>query len=194
MEAMAKLIRKEVPARFEANLTDDIRTAIRIAEEFGLKIVIDGGTGAYKVKGLLAEKQIPVVLSPISHPFVSGQPVEHSPELYTLRDERAPAMLSEAGVKIALASFGYGTGYTGSSYHGRWLLLEAALATGFGLSDDEALKAVTINPAEILGVADRIGSIEPGKDADIIILNGHPLNIKSWVEQVFIEGEVVYKK
>jgi len=194
MEAMAKLIRKEIPARFEANLADDIRTAIRIAEEFDLKIVIDGGTGAYELKDLLAEKQIPVVLSPISHPFVSGQPVEYSPELHTLRDERTPAMLANAGVKIALASFGYGTGYTGSSYHGRWLLLEAALATGFGLSELEALKAVTINPAEILGVADRIGSIEPGKDADIIILDGHPLNIKSWVEQVLIQGEVVYMK
>ena len=130
----------------------------------------------------------------ISHPFVSGQPVEYSPEFHTLRDERAPALLSDAGVKIALASFGYGTGYTGSTYHGRWLLLEAALATGFGLSDEEALKAVTINPAEILGVADRIGSIEPGKDADLIILDGHPLNIKSWVEQVLIEGKVVYRK
>jgi imidazolonepropionase-like amidohydrolase len=194
MEAMAKLLRKELPARFEANLTDDIRTAIRIAEEFDLKIVIDGGTGAYKVKDILAEKQIPVVLSPISHPFVSGQPVDYSPELYTLRNERTPALLTRAGVKIALASFGYGTGYTGSSYHGRWLLLEAALATGFGLSEEEALKAVTINPAEILGVADRIGSLEPGKDADIIILDGHPLSIKSWVEQVLIDGEVVYKK
>lgn len=194
MEAMARLLRKEIPARFEANLTDDIRTAIRIADEFDLKIVIDGGTGAYELKTMLAEKRIPVVLSPISHPFVSGQPVEYSPELHTLRDERTPALLADAGVKIALASFGYGTGYTGSSYHGRWLLLEAALATGFGLSEEDALKAVTINPAEILGVADRIGSIEPGKDADIIILDGHPLNIKSWVEQVLIEGEVVYKK
>ncbi|MFC2165309.1 amidohydrolase family protein [Acidobacteriota bacterium] len=194
MEAMAKLLRKEVPARFEANLTDDIRTAIRIAEEFGLRIVIDGGTGAYQVKDVLAEKQIPVVLSPISHPFISGHPEDNSPELYTLRNERTPALLAEAGVKIALASFGYGTGYTGSSYQGRWLLLEAALATGFGLSEEDALKAVTINPAEILGVADRIGSIEPGKDADIIILDRHPLDIKSWVEQVLIEGKVVYKK
>jgi imidazolonepropionase-like amidohydrolase len=194
MEVMAKLLRKEVPARFEANLTDDIRTAIRIAEEFDLKIVIDGGTGAHMVKDILAAKQIPVVLSPISHPFVSGQPVEYSPELYTLRNERMPALLAEAGVKFALASFGYGTGYTGSTYHGRWILLEAALATGFGLAEEEALKAITINPAEILGVADRIGSIALGKDADIIILDGHPLNLKSWVEQVFIEGELVYKK
>lgn len=194
MEAMAKLLRQELPARFEANLTDDIRTAIRIADEFDLRIVIDGGTGAYKIKDILAKKQIPVVLSPISHPFVSGQPVEYSPELYTMRDERTPALLTKAGVKIALASFGYGTGYTGSSYQGRWLLLEAALATGFGLSEEDALKAVTINPAEILGVADRIGSIEPGKDADIIILDGHPLHFKSWVEKVLIEGELVYKK
>ena len=111
-----------------------------------------------------------------------------------MRDERGPALLTKAGVKIALASFGYGLGYTGSAYHGRWLLLEAAMASGFGLSQEQALKAVTINPAEILGVSDRIGSIVPGKDADIIILNGPPLDVKSWVEQVYIGGELVYKK
>jgi len=194
MEAMARLLRKEIPARIEANLTDDIRTAIRIADEFNISIVIDGGEGAYKIKDLLAQKGIPVVLSPLSHPFSSGQPVDYSPEIQTIRNERTPALLSEAGVKIALAGFGYGLGYTGSAYNGRWLLLEAALASGFGLSEEQALKAVTINPAEILGVSDRIGSIAPGKDGDIIILSGYPLDVRSWVEQVYIGGELVYKK
>jgi imidazolonepropionase-like amidohydrolase len=77
---------------------------------------------------------------------------------------------------------------------GKWLLLEAGLATGFDLPDEDALKAVTINAAEILGVADRVGSLEPGKDADVIILDGYPLSVKTWVEKVFINGVEVYSK
>lgn len=192
MEAMARILRKELPARVEADLPDDIRTAIRIAEEFHINIIIDGGGGAYKIKELLAEKKMPVVLGPISHLSISGQPVNESPELGTLRNEENAAQLANAGVKIAMASFGYDTGYTGGPFQGRWLLLEAALATGFGLSENEALKAVTINAAEILGVADRVGSLEKGKDADIVILDGPPLNVKTRVEQVYVNGKLAY--
>lgn len=194
MEAIAKLLNKKIPARFEANITDDIRTAIRIADEFDIDIIIDSATGAHKIKDQLSKRKIPVVLSPLSHPFMSGYSVTLTPEMYTLRDERIAAILAKAGVKIALASFGYGTGYQGSSFQGRWLLLEAALATGFGLSEKDALKAVTINAAEILGVDDRIGTLEKGKDADIIILDGFPLDVKTWVDKVFINGEQVYNR
>lgn len=194
LDAIAKILRKEWPARVEADLPDDIQTAIRIAEEFDIRIIIDGAEGAYKIKELLAEKKIPVVLGPLSHPVVSGQPVRESPELSALRNEENAALLANAGVKIAIASFGYGRGFAGSAFQGRWLLLEAALATGFGLSEKEALKAVTINAAEILGVADRVGSLEKGKDADIVILDGPPLNINTRVEQVYIDGKPVYKR
>jgi imidazolonepropionase-like amidohydrolase len=97
-------------------------------------------------------------------------------------------------VKIAIGSFGFGFGSFGGATQGRWLLIEAAYATGYGLSDEDALKAVTINAAEILGVDDRVGSLEPGKDADVIVLDGYPLDIKTWVDLVMIGGEVVHQR
>jgi len=193
MEPLVKLLHKEIPARVEADLVDDIRTAIRIAEEFDLNLILDSGISAYMVRDLLAEKNIPVVLGPTSHPFITAGEVSITPELSRLMDERNAALLSKAGVKIAIASFGYGQKYS-DAVQGKWLLLEAGLATGYDLSEEEALKAVTISAAEILGVADRIGSIEQGKDADIIILNGHPLRLKSFVECVYINGEPIYRK
>jgi imidazolonepropionase-like amidohydrolase len=193
MEALVKLLHKEIPARIEASLVDDIRTAIRIADEFDFDLIIDSGIGAYKLRDLLAEKNIPVVLGPTSHPFIKGGEASRTSELSQIMDEGNAAMLSEVGVKIAIASFASG-GLFGDAVQGKWLLLEAGLATGFGLPDEEALKAVTINAAEILGVNDRVGSLEPGKDADVIILDGPPLSIKTWVEHVFINGELVYTR
>ena len=194
MEALVKLLHREIPARVEADLVDDLRTAIRIAEEFQINLIIDSGLTAYLIKDLLAAKKIPVVLGPTSHPFVSGGEVSSTPELLRVMDEHNAAILSKAGVKIAIASYGFGFGGFGDAVQGKWLLLEAGLATGFDLPDEEALKAVTINAAQILGVADRVGSLEPGKDADVIILDGYPLNVKTWVEKVFINGEAVYSK
>ena len=194
MEALVKLLHREIPARVEADLVDDLRTAIRIAEEFQIDLIIDSGLTAYLVKDLLAAKKIPVVLGPTSHPFVSGGEVSSTPELLRVMDEHNAAILSKAGVKVAIASYGFGFGGFGDAVQGKWLLLEAGLATGFDLPDEEALKAVTINAAQILGVADRVGSLEPGKDADVIILDGYPLNVKTWVEKVFINGQAVYSK
>ena len=193
-EALIRVLRKEMPVRIEADLPDDIRTAVRIADEFGLALVIDGGAGAYRVRELLAAKGIAVVLGPVSHAAVSGRAPQASPELSAFRDEGNAAMLAQAGVKIALASFGYGAGGAENGHPGRWLLLEAALATGFGLPEDAALKAVTINAAEILGVADRVGTLEKGKDADIVVCDGPPLGLKTRIERVFVDGKPVYEK
>ncbi|MFC2163614.1 amidohydrolase family protein [Acidobacteriota bacterium] len=195
MEALAKVLQKVMPVRIEADLADDIRTAIRLKEEFKFDLIIDRGLAAYKLKDVLSEKDIPVVLGPLSHPY---KPVyrEYLPqsELYTQLNEYNAALLTKAGVKIAIASFGYGSEYSVSSYHGKWLMIEAAIATGFGLPEEDALKAITINPAEILGVDDRTGSLEAGKDADVIILSGPPLDVKSWVEYVFIDGNLIYTR
>jgi imidazolonepropionase-like amidohydrolase len=196
-EALAKALKRELPVRIEADLVDDIRTSVRIAEEFGFNLIIDSGLGAHRIREVLAEKKISVVLGPISHSFVSGDETAMSrlaPEVNTIASEQGAALLTRAGVRVAIASFGYRHGFPASQYAGRWLLLEAALSTGFGLSDEEALRAVTANPAEILGVANRVGSLAPGKDADIIILNGPPLGLKSWVEQVYIDGVLAYRR
>lgn len=117
-----------------------------------------------------------------------------SADLYNLMSETNAAQLTDAGVKVAIASFGFGFGSFGGATQGRWLLIEAAYATGYGLSDEDALKAVTINAAEILGVEDRIGSLEVGKDADVLVLDGYPLHVKTWVEKVFVNGELIHER
>jgi len=192
-EALSRLLNREIPARIEADYVDDILAAINIAEEFNLDLVIDSGIGAYQVRDVLAKKRIPVVLGPPSHPFGSihfGNLIE----IQKLEDERNAALLCKAGVKIAFGSHSSDFGGSGRATQGRWLLLEAALATSYGLSEEDALKALTINAAEILGVSKRIGSLEKGKDADVIILSGHPLKTESLVEQVFIDGILSYER
>lgn len=193
-EALTRLMKKDFPARIEVDFLDDIRTALRISEEFGLDLILDSGLGAYKVKDVLAEKGIPVVLGPPTHPFIQGGEVSMNADLYNLMNEYNASELTEAGVKVAIASFGFGFGSFGGATQGRWLLVEAAYATGYGLSDEDALKAVTINPAEILGVDDRIGSLEVGKDADILVLDGYPLHVKTWVDKVFVNGELIHDR
>jgi imidazolonepropionase-like amidohydrolase len=95
-------------------------------------------------------------------------------------------------VKVAIASYSHGLGGIASGITGKWLLIDAALAEGYGMAATEILKAVTLNPAEILGVSDRLGSLEVGKDADVIVLDGPPLSMKSWVERVYVNGELVH--
>ncbi len=194
LEAMGLLLDRKVPARVETDFVDDIRTALRLAEENGFDLIIDSGLGAYKVKDILARRKVPVVLGPPSHPFVQGGEVSMTPELYAEMSEYNARELIRAGVKTAIASFGFSFGPFGQATQGRWLLLEAAYATGYGVSDEEALRMVTINAAEILGVDARVGSLAPGKDADVIILDGPPLSIRTWVDEVYIDGRRVYTR
>lgn len=193
-EALVKLLNKEIPARVESDFSDDIRTAVRIADEFNINLILDSGLGAYKVKEILAEKNIPVVLGPPTHPFVQGGEVSFTPDLAREMNEYNAAELIKEGVTVAIASFGFGFGSIGYATQGRWLLIEAAYIAGYDISDEEALKMITINPAKILGVENRVGSLEPGKDADVIILDGYPLDVKTWVDQVLINGESVYTR
>jgi imidazolonepropionase-like amidohydrolase len=113
---------------------------------------------------------------------------------YPAPDERAAAKLSAAGATVAIASFARSFGSLASGSTGRWLLQDASVAGGYGLSDEEILRAVTITPARILCVADRVGSIEPGKDADLIVLDGSPFATRTWVERVFVGGEQVFER
>jgi imidazolonepropionase-like amidohydrolase len=193
MDALVKVLHRQMPARIQANTVTDIRGAMRLAEEFGFDLVINGGAQAYQMKSELAAKKIPVVLGPISHPFISGEEIPDLKE-YPAPDERNAGWLRQAGVPIAIASYSHGLGGLAQPITGKWLLIDAALAQGYGLSEDEILRAVTLSPAQILGVADRLGSLESGKDADVIILDGPPLSIKTWVETVFIGGEQVYRR
>jgi imidazolonepropionase-like amidohydrolase len=110
---------------------------------------------------------------------------------YPDADPRSAARLRAAGVNVAIATFSRSFGALGRGT-GKWLLLDAMVAAGYGLSDGEVLRAVTLGPAEILGIADRVGRVEVGKDADIVIFDGPPLSVRTWVERVFVGGREVY--
>ncbi len=192
-EALVRLLNREAPARIQANTASDIRTALRLAEEFGFAMILDSGSQAFEMASELAARKIPVVLGPVAHPFVSGDEVPDRDE-YPAPDERSAARLTAAGVSVAIASFARTFGSLASGSTGRWLLQDASIAAGYGLAEDDVLRAITINPARILGVADRVGSLEPGKDADVIILSGAPTAIRTWVERVYVAGELVFQR
>jgi len=193
MEALARLLNGEVPARVQANATRDIRVAIELAEEFGFDLVIDGGAGAHQMAGELADRGIPVVLGPISHPYISGEEIP-DPGDYGGVDERNAVWLNEAGVHVSLASFSRGFGRFGPGVAGQWLLIDASIARGHGMSETDVLRAVTLNPAEVLGVADRMGSLEAGKDADVVVFDGDPLSIRTWASRVYVNGQLVHER
>ena len=191
MEALGLLLRGQIPARIQANRTTEIREALELAEEFGFQLILDSGISADAVAPDLAAAGVPVVLGPISHPFVSGEEIPDREE-YVQPDERRAARLQDAGVGYAIASFSRSFGSLGPAGSGKWLLLDAAMAAGYGLSEAQVLRAVTLSAAEILGVEERIGSIDPGKDADVVILDGPPLSVTTWVERVFVDGVEVF--
>ena len=191
LEALGLLLKGEIPARIQANRTTEIREALELAEEFGFRLILDSGISAPAVASELVSAGVPVVLGPISHPFVSGEEIPDRDE-YPSPDEHRASRLQDAGVDYAIASFSRSFGSLGPAGSGKWLLLDAAMAAGYGLSEAQVLRAITLSPAEILGVQDRIGSLEPGKDADVVILDGPPLSVTSWVERVFVDGVEVF--
>ncbi len=179
LEALSQVLTGKLPAHIHCHRADDIMTALRIADEFGIKnVVLIHATEGYKVADILAERGIPCVVGPILF----------SRTKYELRgmDPRNPVELSRAGVKVAIQ--------TDQMSAVKYILFDAALAVREGMDEGEALKAITLYPAEILGIDDRVGSIAPGKDADLVVLAAHPFDVaRSRVELVLIEGEVVHR-
>jgi imidazolonepropionase-like amidohydrolase len=172
LEALISVLKGEMPAVFRAQRMDDILTAIRLAEEFKLKLILSHAAEAYKVADLLAAKKIPVLVGPIT---TQPEAIETLGAIY----ENA-ALLNEAGVKIAIQ--------TDRTNDARTLPWEAGLAVTYGLPWEAALRAVTLSPAEIFGVADRLGSLEPGKRADVIVTTGDPFQPLTQVKHLFIRG------
>jgi len=177
MEALSALLKGEVPARMHAYRADDIYTAIRLMEEFGFDLIIDHGIEASLIVEELADRQIHVVVGPLMH----GKSIY---ELDKLNPE-TPKILFENGVKFAITTDHPARPIEYLNYH-------AAIAARHGLDWIEALKAITIYPAEILGVSDRIGSLEEEKDADIVVFNNDPLEPLSRVEAVYVNGVKMY--
>ncbi len=172
-EAVLQVLQGKIPLVVSAHRVDDILTAIRIADEFGItNLVISHGTEAYKISNILAQKKIPVLVGP-----VTTQPDRM--ETLGARYENA-ALLQKAGVLIAIQ--------TNDAHNVRNLPYEAGLAVANGLPFEEALKAITVNPARIFKVDQEIGTLEKGKRANLIIANGDPLEPKTVIEKVFIGG------
>lgn len=177
LEALAAVIRGETPLLITAQRTHDIITALRIRDEFDIRIVLDGAAESYLLLDEILNSEVPVIL----HPTMA----RHSGELENASFETA-AILKKAFIPFALQS-----GYEGYVPKSRVVLFEAALSAAHGLALDEALEAITIDAARILGIDDRVGSLEPGKDADVVMFDGDPFEYGSHVTGVIIDGELV---
>lgn len=175
-EALGRLLRGEIKARIHAHRADDILTAIRVAEEFGFECSLQHATEGYLIADILAAKGIACVVGPLL-----SEPSKMELTKITLAN---PGRLARAGVKVALMC--------DSSANTRWLPLHAGIAVREGMPEEDAWRAITINAAEILGVADRVGSLEAGKDADLVVWDGHPMHTMSRVERVLIGGRQVH--
>ncbi len=178
LEALGKVLRRELKARVHAHRADDMLTAIRIAEEFNLDLTLEHATEGYKIADILAEKGIPVTAGPILFSRAKYELREMTP--------KNPGLMAKAGVKVAIQ--------TDESSAVKYLNINAALAVREGMPEAEALKAITIHAAEIIGVEDRIGSLETGKDADLVVWSGHPFDYRSLAELVLVDGQVVYQR
>ncbi len=178
LEALGLVLEKRIPMRIHAHRADDIMTALRLRDEFGFDMSVEHCTEGHKIAEELARRGVPAVVGP----SMSGRyKVE-------LRDKtfETPAVLAAAGVKVAIT-----TDHPVVPIH--QLVTAAILAIKHGLSSDLALKAITLHAAEILGVAERIGSLEAGKDADLVIWSGHPFDLLSRVELTMIDGNICYR-
>jgi imidazolonepropionase-like amidohydrolase len=186
MEALLPVLKGETPVLIHCERRDDIMTALRIADEFQLKIILDGATDAYKLRDAIRDSDVPIIIENLFRGVGALEDEGFDPE--------SPALLSEAGIRVAFRPRIDSGWYTPASGEAGGDLLEiAAFAVRNGMDPDAALRAVTIDSAKIIGMDDRIGSLEPGKDADVLILRGHPFRTRSLPEAVFIDGVLVYQ-
>ena len=178
-EALAMVLRRELLLKMHAHRADDILTAIRIVKEFDLRASVEHCTEGHLIADELREAGVGVILGPLLCD-------RSKPELKNLT-MKAPAILHRAGVKFALMTD-----------HGvipeQYLPVEAGLCVREGLPEMEALRAITINAAEVIGLADRIGSLAPGKDADLVLFDGHPLETRTHASLVLVNGEIAYER
>ncbi|MGQ9805030.1 MAG: amidohydrolase family protein [Chlorobiales bacterium] len=177
LEVLSDILDKKIPALITANKATEIMTALRLQKEFGFRMILDGAAEAYLVLDELKASNVPVIL----HPTM----------VRTYGDTRnasfeTASKLKQAGIKFALQS-----GYEAYVPKTRVVLYEAALAVSNGLSFEDGLRSITIDAAEILGVSNRVGSLEAGKDADVVCYDGDPFEYTSHVCQVIINGILV---
>src|SRR6266853_647379 len=175
LEALIPYLEGKKTIVLAAQSPSDLQTAVSLANEFKLKFVLNHIAHSQPVLDYVAGLKVPVIVGPI---YEAPKEDERYDTVYSL-----PAQLYKRGVKIVFASY--------SAHNVRNLPDQAGFATAFGLPYDEALKAITLNPAEIWGVADQIGSLDVGKTANVVMANGDPLDVKTDVKQVYIAGRAV---
>lgn len=171
LAALQPVLRGEIPLAVQANRASDLLAATRLAADFKLQLVLMGAAEGWTVADELAKNRVPVVVKPLTN----------LPAFDALAStlENA-ARLSKAGVTVVLSSF--------DTHNARTLRQEAGNAIAYGMDRDAALRAVTLTPAMVWGVADRVGSLEPGKDADVVVWSGDPFELSTAAEMVFIGG------
>jgi imidazolonepropionase-like amidohydrolase len=179
LESLELLIAGKLPAHIHAHRADDIFTALRICKEFGVKPVLVHGTEGHLVADLLAEEGVPVV----SGPYMTDR---SKPELQNLT-EAAPGLLKTAGVPVAITT-------DHPEIPVKFLRLAAGVAVQAGMDEMDALRAITIDAAKIAGLDHRIGSLVPGKDADVLVLSGYPFDFRSRVQAVLSSGAIAYRR
>jgi len=177
LETLTKALNKETPVLITAQKYTEIMGALRLAKEFGLSIVLDGAAEAYLVLDEIKAAGVPVII----HPSM----------VRTAGDTQNASFETAAKLKAAGIRFAFQSGYESYVPKTRVVLFEAALAAANGLSFQDALAAVTIDAARILGIAQRVGSLEKGKDADVVLFDGDPFEYNTHVCGVMIDGEVV---
>lgn len=177
MEVLIKVLDKEIPLKAHVHRADDILTALRIAKEFDVDITLDHCTEGYLIKDILVEECVPIIVGPL---------ITHRGKI-ELRNQSLmnPGILANAGLKVAIMT-------DHPCVPIQFLIFCAAMAVREGMKEEDALKAITINAATAVGIQDRVGSLEVGKDADIILFDGHPFDIMSKVTTTIINGKIVF--
>lgn len=176
-EILVRVLDREVPWSQHCHRADDIATALRLADEFGYRLIVNHGTEGHKIADLLAERGVPVIIGPL---FTTRSKVE-----LRERSLRNPGILARAGVDLAIT-----TDHPVVPIH--FLVHQVTLAVKEGLDRATALRTITTNPARIMGLDDRVGSLKPGLDGDVVIWSGDPLDVMSRALRVFVEGREVY--
>lgn len=173
------VIKGEIPLIIHCHRHDDIVTAIRIGKEFDIPYILEHVTDGHVVKDLIKKEQVHCAVGPtLNYP----SKVENKD-----RDFRTPVLFDRAGIPFCLIT-------DHPVIDGRNLILTASIATQWGMSDESALRAITLSSAEHIGIDDRVGSLEPGKDADMVLWSGHPLEHSSFADLTMIDGEVIYER
>lgn len=177
LEILVRVLDGELPWCQHTHRADDVATALRLADEFGYRLVINHGTEGHLLADALAERNVPVIIGPL---FTSRSKVE-----LRQRSLRNPGILDRAGVELAIT-----TDHPVVPIH--FLVHQATLAVKEGLDRAAALRSITVNPARIMGLDDRVGALRPGLDGDVVIWSGDPLDVMSRALRVFISGREVY--